>query len=81
MQSAYATIDLRCRRREIGQRLREARIQAAWTQEQVADFLGCCRAKINRVERGTTELTGIELEMLAQAFNVPLPHFFHRSAE
>jgi len=69
------------RRVEIGHRLREARNKAGWTQEQTANFLGCSRAKINRVEQGETDLTGIEMEILAQAYHTSLTYFFRRLGE
>lgn len=58
------------RRPIIGQRVREARRQSKWTQEHVAEYLGCSRRRVNRVEAGMTEFTVFELELLAQALEV-----------
>ena len=63
------------RRPEIGQRIREARRQKKWTQGYTATYLGCSRRRVNRVEAGVTEFTVFELELLAQAFGVPLSYF------
>jgi len=63
------------RRPEIGQRVREARRQKKWTQGYTAKYLGCSRRRVNRVEAGVTEFTVFELELLAQAFDVPLSYF------
>lgn len=57
---------------EIATNLRHIRSRVGWTQEQVAEHLGFSRAHVNRVEQGKTEFGVAELEILAQAFNVPL---------
>jgi transcriptional regulator with XRE-family HTH domain len=63
------------RRPEIGQRVRAARGQSKWTQEDIAQYLGCSRRRVNRVEAGITEFTVFELELLAQVFAVPASYF------
>lgn len=63
------------RRLEIGQRFRVIRMRKNWTQEQTARYLGCSRRRVNRVERGLTDFTIFELELLAQVFEVPLADF------
>lgn len=60
------------RRPEIGQRVRAARRGKKWTQDYVAHYLGCSRRRVNRVEAGVTEFTIFELELLAQALDVPV---------
>jgi transcriptional regulator with XRE-family HTH domain len=68
----------RQRRPEVGQRIRNARFQKGWTQERVASYLGCSRRRVNRVEQGITDFGVFELELLAQAFNVPITYFLGR---
>lgn len=63
------------RRPEIGQRVREARSKKGWTQERTALYLGCSRRRVNRVEQGITDFNVFELELLAQAFGVPITFF------
>lgn len=63
------------RRLEMGQRFRVIRMRKNWTQEQTAHYLGCSRRRVNRVERGLTDFTIFELELLAQVFEVPLADF------
>ncbi len=63
------------RRVEIGRRIREARSKQGWTQARVAQFLGCSRRRANRVEQGITEFSIFELELLAQALQVPITFF------
>ncbi len=65
------------RRPEIGLRVREARKQTGWTQERTALYLGCSRRRVNRVERGITEFSVFELELLAQAFGVSIVYFLN----
>lgn len=69
------------RKIEMGNRLREARTRAGLTQAQAAEMIDCSRIHINRVEQGAKELTGTELELLAQAFGVPVMYFFRRLEE
>ena len=63
------------RRVEIGQRIREARSKQGWTQARVAQYLGCSRRRVNRVEQGITVFNVFELELLAQALEVPITFF------
>ena len=60
---------------EIGQRIREVRRRNNMSQAEVADYLGCSRIKVNRVENGLTDFSVVELELLAQHFNVTILHF------
>lgn len=63
------------RRPEIGRRIRAARMEKKWTQEGTAIYLGCSRRRMNRVEQGLTNFDIFELELLAQAFGVPITDF------
>lgn len=60
------------RRNDIARNLRSARQEKGWTQNDVADYLGCSRRRVNRVEKGQVEFFWGELELLAQAFKVPV---------
>ena len=64
------------RKREIAQRIKLARRQQGWTQQQVADLLGCSRKRYNSMERGQTELSVTELDLFAKKLNVPILFFF-----
>lgn len=66
------------RKEEIAQRLRQARRQKGWTQQRVADLLGCSRRRYNSVEQGESELSVTEIDLLADAFNVPVVFFFEK---
>ena len=60
------------RRSEIARNVRHLRRYHGWSQKRVAEYLDCSRRRINRAERGRSELGVGELELLAQAFEVPL---------
>ncbi len=60
------------RRLDIARRIRSACKRVGWIQEDVANYLGCSRAKANRVERGLAEFGIVGLELLAQALDIPL---------
>lgn len=66
---------LQRRRQEIGRRIRAVRRQKNMSQEEVANYLGCSRITVTRVENGTTEFSIGQMELLAQLFDVTILHF------
>lgn len=66
---------LQQRRHEIGLHIKTIRRQNNLSQEEVAQYLGCSRIKVNRAENGVTEFSVGELELLAQRLNVTILHF------
>lgn len=60
------------RRRELGETIKKSRSDSGWTQQQVANFLGCSRRRINRIEQGQSDFAISELELLVAAFGVSL---------
>lgn len=69
------------RKEEIAKRLRQARRQKGWTQQKVADLLGCSRRRYNSVEWGESELGVTEIDLLATALNVPVAFFFEKGSD
>jgi len=69
------------RKQEVALRIREARLKAHFTQEQVANLLGCSVPRYNRIERAESEITILEADRLARAFNVPVTFFLRQLAE
>jgi transcriptional regulator with XRE-family HTH domain len=63
------------RRADIGQRIRTVRRHKRISQEDVANYLGCSRMKVTRVEKGVSEFSVIELELLARFLDVSILHF------
>ena len=68
-------IGLGARRVDIGQRIRAVRRHKRMSQEDVANYLGCSRMKVTRVEKGVSEFSVIELELLARFLDVSILHF------
>lgn len=60
------------RRPQLGAAIRRIRQQKGWTQERVAEYLGCSRRRVNRVEQGLTEFSLLELELLARGLETPV---------
>ena len=58
------------RRRELGSRLRELRIQAGLTVEQACEVLECSPAKISRIETGGRGVSLRDVRDLSAAYNV-----------
>jgi len=63
-------------RKEIAQRVRQARRFKGWTQEQAADLLGCSRRRINIIEQGRGDIWASELVLLAKALEIPIEFFY-----
>ena len=70
----YADIDSYTskRQREIGKKVKAVRRAYGWSQTDLAEFLGCSRARINRAETGTTALNIAELELMALKFETTI---------
>ncbi|MBV7671358.1 helix-turn-helix domain-containing protein [Streptomyces halstedii] len=60
------------RRRELGQRLGDARRAAGMSQEHLGDLIGVERRTIQRYESGTRDPRYTDLLLLADALGVPL---------
>jgi len=59
-----------------GKRIKELRKQNNLTQEQLSELLGVFPKQIGNIETGTTFTTMINLEKLAQVFNVEIKDLF-----
>lgn len=65
---------------QIGQKIREFRLQAGVTQEKLAEELGITFQQIQKYERGVTKVNLGKLQQLAQAFKVPVSAFFEEGS-
>jgi transcriptional regulator with XRE-family HTH domain len=63
------------RRRIIGVLLRQARMEAGYSQKDLAQVLGCSSGRIANYEFGRTDIPLFELETLADHLNVPMSYF------
>ena len=67
----------------IGQRIKEARIKAGLSQQQLSDKLELiavyvCRGSIWRIETGERSITDIEIDGISKVLNVSLDYLFGR---
>ncbi len=63
------------RDRIIGVQLRQARLQAGYTQEEVGDLIGCASSTISAYEYGKRSISLSELELLARELGVSMQQF------
>lgn len=63
------------RHRIVGVLLRQARLKADVTQEELAEVLDCPPSRVSEYEHGTTPIPVSELELLASHLKLPVEHF------
>ncbi len=63
-------------RQQIGERLRQARIEADLKQEQVARYLKVNVSAVSGLENGQRKLDSVELFYLSKLYGKPLDWFF-----
>ncbi|MEP1142595.1 MAG: helix-turn-helix transcriptional regulator [Henriciella sp.] len=61
---------------QIGQRIKTARTQAAMTQAQLGDHLGCSSQQVHKYERGSNRVSAGTLFLIAKVLEHPLEWFF-----
>lgn len=54
--------------RQLGARLRKARVTAGFSQEEVAGYLEVARSVVSAFENGRRKVSGLELRRLARAY-------------
>ena len=67
----------------VGSRIRDARIQAGFSQQVLSDKLETlavyvCRGSISRIETFERTVTDIELDAISKVLNIPLDYLFDR---
>jgi transcriptional regulator with XRE-family HTH domain/Zn-dependent peptidase ImmA (M78 family) len=65
----------------IGARLRQSRIAAGFSQEQLAQAIGLERTMVAKVEAGSRRLDALELSRVAAVLGLPMAHFLTRPPE
>ncbi|WP_026454627.1 helix-turn-helix domain-containing protein [Saccharomonospora iraqiensis] len=58
------------RRKQLGNELRHARIAAGYTQQQVADILGCTQGKVNKIESGSVGVKLGDVRSMLDAYDI-----------
>ncbi|WP_136526309.1 helix-turn-helix domain-containing protein [Geomonas ferrireducens] len=64
----------------IGKKIREFRLLAGFTQEQLAEKLGITFQQVQKYEKGTTKVNLTRLQQLAGILDVPASAFFEESS-
>ena len=62
---------------KIGARIKELRKKEGVSQEAFADMAHLDRTYINSVENGKRNISIVNIEKIAKAFNLTLPQFFN----
>jgi len=68
------------RREELARRLAEMREYLGLSQQEVSKATGIPRATISAIETGRRRIESVELETLAQAYEVDVAHFLRAGA-
>lgn len=61
---------------EIGEKLKNLRKKAGYTQERLAEVIGVSRNQLQKYERGQDALSPERFQQLAGALSVPVQEFF-----
>jgi transcriptional regulator with XRE-family HTH domain len=69
------------KKRRLADLLRQARVEANLTQEQVAEVIGQTQSYVSKYENGEQRLDLIELEAVCKAVGIPLTEFVRRYLE
>lgn len=73
--AAFRTPDNEEERRQLGDRLRQAREYLGLSQEEVATYLKVPRTALTGVEGGQRRVEAIELKRLAELYRQPVSYF------
>lgn len=63
---------------DVGDRVRECRVAADMSQEQLASAMNLDRTMVAKIEAGTRRVDALELARLSSVLGVPLTHFLRR---
>jgi len=66
---------------EIGEKLKNLRKKAGYTQERLAEVIGVSRNQLQKYEYGTDGIDTEKLQLLADALSVPVQEFFVEGEE
>src|SRR4051812_40181485 len=62
-------------RRQLGEKLRQAREYLGFSQDEVASFLKVPRTAVTNIENGQRKVEALELKRLAELYRKPVGHF------
>ena len=67
--------------KQIGKRVKIARILIDITQEELAKKIGVEPVTVSRIESGSRKTTAVEIEKLSKALNRPISYFYEGKEE
>jgi transcriptional regulator with XRE-family HTH domain len=67
--------------RYIGERIREARVAAKLSLEDLADMIGTSYQQVQKYESGKNRVNGARFDRLCTALNRPLTYFFPNATD
>jgi transcriptional regulator with XRE-family HTH domain len=73
--SAQTPADDEAERRQLGERLRDARKYVGLSQEEAAAILKMPRTAVTEVESGQRKVEALELKRMAELYRQPVSHF------
>jgi transcriptional regulator with XRE-family HTH domain len=62
--------------RYVGERIKEARLAAGLTQEDLANMLGTSYQQVQKYEKGRNRVAGGRIDRMSTALNRPISYFF-----
>jgi len=60
----------------VGVRLRSLRLQAGWSQNELADKLGVSFQQVQKYEKAANRISAAALRQISLLFDVPMEYFF-----
>lgn len=73
----YRTMTVRQEWADIGQRVREARLAAKLSQDELGRRLGLDRTMVAKIEAGNRRIDAVELVRLSSCLDLPIGHFLY----
>ncbi len=68
-------VDEEVERRDLGEKLRQAREYIGFSQDEVATFLKVPRTAVTNIESGQRKVEALELKRLAELYRQPVGYF------
>lgn len=65
----------------LAKNMKAERVRAGYRQEDVANYLGCSRVRVVRIESGEIQPKGTEIWALAELYGIPAGMFYETVGE
>jgi transcriptional regulator with XRE-family HTH domain len=67
--------------KSLGQRIKNYRIQAKFSQEELSSMIGISRTSLSQIENGSRKICAEELKAFSEVFHVPVDYLFNHDKE